>query len=68
MNPVELAKAYQGFFFKNEAGQQFMQLLESMERRNISDAQDQQNLFPLGKSAGQREIIEHISTVISQSE
>lgn len=66
MNPVEVAKAYQDFFFRSEAGKGFMRFLHDSEQNHITDAQRKVDMNELSKSAGYKEVREHIDTVIAQ--
>lgn len=66
MEPVEQANAYQQFFYKSEAGKLFMEALYSLENRHISRAQKDKDLNELSMSAGNKEVVTHIETVIAQ--
>lgn len=66
MSPEELAQAYQQFFFKSEAGKTFMDTLQSMEAGHINQAQKLNDLAELSKSAGIKEVLENIHSVIAQ--
>lgn len=68
MKPQELSNAYQAFFLKSEAGQHFMEVLQGMEQTNITKAQDDGDMKALNKSAGNKEVLDHISTVVNSSE
>lgn len=67
MSPVEQAKAYQGFFYKSEAGKQFIEWLQGSESSHISKAQRTSDLNELNRSAGNKEVLEHIDTLIGQA-
>lgn len=67
LTPMDQATAYQQFFFKNEAGQAFMATIQEIESTHVAKAQDDSNLNELNKSAGIKEVIEHISSVIAQA-
>lgn len=66
MTSIEQAKAYQQFFFKSEAGKAFINMLQTLEDNHIRNAQRENSLDELSKSAGIREIRESIDSVIAQ--
>jgi hypothetical protein len=66
MNLKDQANAYQNFFFKSEAGAEFMNFLRNTETGHITAAQLESNLNELNKSAGIAEVSEHITNVIAQ--
>jgi hypothetical protein len=68
MTTNDLAVAYRQFFLKSEAGQSFVSMLETLETNAIADAQNELNLNKLAKSAGIKEVIEHIHAVVNSSE
>lgn len=68
MSPIEEAKAYQTFFYKSEAGENFMQWLDEMERGHIKKAQENYDTHELAASVPFKEIRDYITSVIAQTQ
>lgn len=66
MNPIEQAKAWQDFFFKSVAGQEFMAWMASMEQEHMDNARELRDTHELASSDSYKEAREHIDNVIAQ--
>lgn len=66
LEPIALSAAYDQFFNKTEAGKAFMDMLHSLEANHVTKAQKDKDINELSMSAGNKEVVTHITTVIAQ--
>lgn len=68
MNHEQLAKAYEQFFVKSEAGGHFMAELNRLLDSNHTDAENTPELSRdfVQRAKGVREIVQHIESVMTE--
>lgn len=67
MNREELRNAYKSFFVDSEAGKHFINEFHKTLDRNVSKAMDENCLDHLSRAKGNREVFDHIDSVIQET-
>ena len=67
MNRTELRNAYKSFFIDSLAGKNFIDSVRSVLETNVGTAMDDNSLEHLCRAKGNREVIDHIESVISET-
>lgn len=68
MTTIELRRAYQSFFLKNEAGKQFMTSIEKMIESQHAQAENTPELARdyAQRAKGVREVMSHIKSLTAE--